>query len=292
MTLQNLLITISALGLALHIFVPHLPHRGEITLSNAAGGYQVGFVFLSAWITGVAFFMVFDPPHNLFQFYILLFFWGFMTSIAVMLYSRAFRLDYYPYDAHRYTALIAPYWVACIRQEGVMQAGHSYALKIGFREREGDVRLNFDYEADPKNPEAKKRIDDLFQRTLSIDLPRYEEDAMVFSGNLMKDREITMMLSAPAFTLEHREYLANIDALKTDPLVIPVLPRQSGKHQIVFDFFDEQNQRCGGIVVPVMVWERAPILGGRAHRMIRWTCGIFGLILALLIIVEKVITLR
>ena len=118
MTLQNLLITISALGLALHIFVPHLPHRGEITLSNAAGGYQVAFVFLSAWITGVAFFMVFDPPHKPLSILYSAFLLGFMTSIAVMLYSRAFRLDYYPYDAHRYTALIAPYWVGVFDRRG------------------------------------------------------------------------------------------------------------------------------------------------------------------------------
>ena len=292
MTLQTLLITISILGFIIHIFVLRLPHRGEITLSNAAGGSQVGFVFLSAWITSVAIFLIFDPPHNLFQFYILLFFLGFMTSIGVMFYSKAFRLDYYPYDAHRYTSLIAPYWVAYIRQEGVMMTGHPYALKIGFRERECDVRLNFDYQADPKNPDEKKWIDDLFDRNLFLELHRYEEVAMVFSGNLMKNCVITMMLSAPAFSLEHREYLANIDLLKKNPLVIPVFPKQKGNHEIVFDFFDEQNQRCGGLAVPVKVREREPILGERALRILQWTGGILGLLSAILVIIEKVVTLK
>jgi len=289
---QNLLLLSSLIGLILYVSILRIPHRGKITLSNVDRGFQIGFIFLDGWVDSLALALVVFAPHNLFQFWMIAIVWLLMVSWVWLVYARYFRLTYFMYSEIGYMPVISSYWVVSIEQETTMEAGHPYFIKISLIERQCDVRLNFPIHADPKTPEGIEEIQEFFRKPRWLELRKFKEEAIVPSGNLYEDDQVTIVLSAPAFSLERREYQVVIDTLKTVSLSIPIVPQRTGNQSIAFDFFDVENQRCGGLVIPTKVRERRPILSERTAFIVQWTGGILSLLSAISIVLEKLILVR
>jgi hypothetical protein len=188
----------------------------------------------------------------------------------------------------RYVPLLVRYWLCTVESPTVMKDGNTYSLKLGFAECWTDIRTEVDF--DPFAPENKKKLEVFLRNSPMSFYPRaFFEEAMVERGSLFDNRSIRIVVNAPAFSLDQREYQADIDDLVNTPLSIPCLPKQKGDHEIVFDFLDHRHKRCGGIRIPVKVCDREPLIGESVIRTLQVIGGVLGLASAIILIIEKIL---
>jgi hypothetical protein len=157
-----------------------------------------------------------------------------------------------------------------------MKENNTYLLKLGFNERGTNIG--------GKGPMTDNEI----REWVSAYSPEFKEEAITEIGNLKDSHKIGLKINAPAFTFDFKEYQIDIYELATTPLKIPCIPRQKGDHYLVFDFYDSQNQRCGGISIPQKVREREPFFSERVARTVQILGGLVGLVSAVILIFEKV----
>lgn len=258
-------------------------------LSNAGKGSQIGFSLIVGWFVGLCIALVLVSPSSPERLLILALVWLIVGLFASLWYFSKVRLGCVLPLNLLHVPLLVRYWVCYVERPTIMKGNNSYSLKLGFTEHWFDISLPGGF--DPSTPDDKKQFEKLTNDLRVLSLPEFKEEAMVESGNLLSDRRIKIVVNAPAFSFDSEEYEVNVDDLVTTPLNIPCLPKQRGSHHIAFDFYDQQGQRCGGIVVPVDVSEQVPFLAGRVTRIVQIIGGVIALVSAVLIILEKVFTL-
>jgi len=135
--------------------------------------------------------------------------------------------------------------------------------------------------------DTTKDIATQLETTKVFHMNKYEEEAMVESGNLRNNHIIVIRVSAPAFN-DIRDIQTTIDDLVRSPISIPILPKEDGEHALVFDFFDASARRCGGFSLPIPVSERNPLLSAKALRAVQIIAVVLGMSAGIKLIIDTV----
>jgi len=276
----SLLALVAVLGLAILLFARWIPINGQIILSNVGKGSRIGLLFIVGWFVSLAIVLIIVSPNSITILLGIIVLW---CVIAFFAWSWSIGAVA-PLQIVRPESHLIHYWVAYVQCAATMKENNTYLLKLGFIDKFSDFEIS--------TSEDKKKLEELLGKGSVFHLPKYEEQAMVESGTLVDDRRIKVTINAPAFSFDSKEYQINIDNLVKTPLEIPCLSNKRGSHHIVFDFYDQQNQRRGGIAIPLEVREREPIIiSERATRTIQIIGGVLGLVSAVILILEKILPL-
>lgn len=254
-----------------------LKTRGPITHSNFGKNSILWLFFLVVWVGIISVALVF-LPHRRDVFYLAILVWGVAGFIFWFVYLVKVYKFQPPPASILYVPLYVKAWFFSAIAPRIVKMGTTSIVKLSLIEKVIDLRMKIDTEKDLEEQAKEAQV---------LRMNRYEEEAMVESGVLLRDRLIIVKVTAPGFRAIP-EIQTTIDDLVRAPVNILLLPQDDGEHALLFDFLDASSKRCGGFVLPVSVREKSPLFSQRALRTVQIIATILGMAAALKLIVDAI----